>query len=296
MTKAEVGWDLYRSFLAVLDEGSLSGAARALGLTQPTLGRQIAALEQALGLALFTRSQSGLLPTEAALALRGHAEAIRNTAAALARMAGGLGAEVRGAVRISASEVIGIEVLPPILAALRQAHPQLELELVLSSRLQDLVHREADIAVRMVAPRQDVLMASRVGEVPLGLVAREDYLQRRGVPKRIADLGRHDIIGFDTETPFLRTARARFARWERTQFALRCDSDLAQLALIRAGAGIGICQLAVARRDPQLVHVLPKVFEFPLSTWVAMHSDLRDSPRCRVVFEGLVQGLRRYVG
>jgi DNA-binding transcriptional LysR family regulator len=296
MAQTDVGWDLYRSFLAVLDEGSLSGAARALGLTQPTLGRQVAALEQALGLALFTRSQSGLMPTDAALALRSHAEAMRDTAAALAREAHGFGTEVRGAVRIAASEVVGIEVLPPILARLRQAHPRLELELVLSSRLQDLVRREADIAVRMTAPQQDVLMASRIGNVPLGLVAHSDYLQRRGTPKKPADLAQHDVIGFDQETAYIRAATSRFEGWRRDRFALRCDSDLAQLALIRAGAGIGVCQLPLARRDPQLVQVLPRAVDLQLSTWVAMHADLRNSPRCRVVFDGLVQGLRAYVG
>jgi DNA-binding transcriptional LysR family regulator len=278
-----------------MDAGSLSGAARALGLTQPTLGRQMAALEQALGLALFTRSQSGLLPTEAALALRGHAEAMRDTAAALAREAHGFGTEVRGAVRIAASEVVGIEVLPPILARLRRAHPQLELELVLSSRLQDLVRREADIAVRMTAPQQDVLMASRIGDVPVGLVAHQDYLQRRGVPKNAIDLAQHDLIGFDQETAYIRAASSRFAVWRRDRFALRCDSDLAQLALIRAGAGIGICQLPLARRDPHLVQVLPRAVNLQLATWVAMHADLRNSPRCRVVFDALAQGLRAYV-
>jgi DNA-binding transcriptional LysR family regulator len=296
MTTPDVAWDLYRSFLAVLQEGSLSGAARALGLTQPTLGRQVAALEQALGLALFTRSQSGLLPTDAALALRSHAEAMRDTAAAMAREAHGFGTEVRGAVRISASDVIGIEVLPPILAGLRQAHPRLEVELVLSNRLQDLVRREADIAVRMTAPRQDVLMASHVGDVPLGLVAHRDYLRRRGTPKNAADLEQHDVIGFDQETAWIRAARKRFADWGREKFALRCDSDLAQLALIRAGAGIGVCQVPLARRDPQLVPVLPGAVDLTLPTWVAMHTDLRTSPRCRVVFDALVQGLRGYVG
>ena len=296
MNTSDVAWDLYRSFLAVLDEGSLSGAARALGLTQPTLGRQVAALEEALGLALFTRSQTGLLPTDAALALRGHAEAMRDTAAALAREAHGFGSGVRGAVRVSASEVIGIEVLPPILAGLRQAHPQLEVELVLSNRLQDLVRREADIAVRMTAPRQDVLMASRIGDVPLGLVAHQDYLRRRGTPKNAAELEHHDVIGYDQETAWIRAARTRYADWGREKFALRCDSDLAQLALIRAGAGIGICQLALARRDPQLVPVMPGAVDLRLSTWVAMHTDLRNSPRCRVVFDALVQGMRAYVG
>jgi len=151
------GWELYRSFLAVLQEGSLSAAARALGVTQPTIGRHIDALEAALGFALFTRSQHGFKPTEAALALGPHAENLALNAAALLRVAsahGGDGSAVRGTVRISASEVVGAEVLPPILTALRVAHPQLVIELVLSNRIDDLLLRQADIAIRMLRRRK----------------------------------------------------------------------------------------------------------------------------------------------
>lgn len=291
---APIGWELYRSFLAVLEEGSLSGAARALGLTQPTVGRHISALEAALGLSLFTRSQSGLLPTEAARALREDAQAMQTTAAALERTARGLGEGVRGAVRLSASEIMGVEVLPPILAAVQTAHPGLEVELVLSNRLHDLVRREADIAVRMTAPQQDVLLATRVGQVPLGLHAHASYLARRGVPATMDELTGHTLIGFDQETPFIRDARAGRPLWSREHFGVRCDSDVAQLAMIRAGAGIGICQVPLGRRDPALVHLLPDAFAMGLDTWVTMHEGLRHSPRCRVVFDALVVGLRHY--
>ena len=168
-----IGWELYRSFLGVLQEGSLSGAARALGITQPTVGRHISALEKSLGLALFTRSQTGLLPTEAALSLRSYAEAMNSTAAAFKRAADSHGEGVKGTVRIAASEVIGVEVLPPIMAGLQQKHPQLKVELVLSNRVQDLLRREADIAVRMTQPRQELLIARRVGTVALGLYAHK---------------------------------------------------------------------------------------------------------------------------
>ncbi|ABM47786.1 bacterial regulatory helix-turn-helix, lysR family protein [Burkholderia mallei NCTC 10247] len=149
---SEIGWELYRSFLGVLREGSLSGAARALGLTQPTVGRHVAALEAALRVPLFTRSSSGLMPTDVALALRAHAEAMESTADALARAATSFGEDVRGVVRISASDVVGVEVLPPIVARLRQRHPALTVELALTNRVQDLLRREADIAVRMTRP------------------------------------------------------------------------------------------------------------------------------------------------
>lgn len=291
------GWELYRSFLAVLQEGSLSGAARALGLTQPTVGRHVSALEQALDLSLFTRSAAGLQPTESALALREDAELMQSTAAALERAARGLGQAVQGAVRISASEVMGVEVLPPILSELQAQHPQLEIELVLSNRVQDLLRREADIAVRMTVPRQEALLATRVGEVPLGLHAHRRYLAQHGRPQSLAELAGHRLIGYDQETPFLRAASARLnlPAWSRERFAARCDSDLGQLALLRAGAGIGICQIALARRDPELVQLFPQQFSMALESWVVMHEGLRRSPRCRVSFDALVQGLRAYM-
>jgi len=291
-------WEHCRTFLGVLEHASLSAAARALGLAQPTVGRHVAALEKSLGLSLFTRSPSGLLPTDAALELRRHAEAMRSHAAALRRTAAGAGAGagIAGSVRISASEVVGIEVLPPILARLQTEHPRLAVELVLSNRVQDLLQREADIAVRMTAPQQEQLVARKVGEIELGLHAHADYLQRRGTPQTTAGLRAHALIGFDEETPFLRSAKHWLPVWERAAFALRADSDVAQLALIRAGAGIGICQAALAARDARLVRVLPDQFAIPLPTWLVMHEDLRQSARCRVTFDALAQGLLAYTG
>ena len=294
----EPGWELYRSFLAVLQEGSLSGAARALGLAQPTLGRHVEALEAALGLALFTRSQVGYAPTEVALALRPAAQALAAAAAALRRVAsaqGGDGQQVKGTVRISASEVVGVEVLPPILAALRRQHPALVVELSLSNRLEDLLQREADLAVRMQPPQQDVLVARRVGPIVVGLHARDDYLAGHGTPRTVEELAGHALIGFDRETAFIRKLRQQLGGLKREHFALRADSDLAQLAAIRAGLGIGFCQVGLARRDPRLKRVLARRFALPLDTWVAMHQDLRDSPRCRAAFDALASGLQAYI-
>lgn len=290
-----LSWDLYRTFLSVLTEGSLSGAARALGITQPTAGRHIAALEAALGQALFTRSQTGLLPTDAAESLRAHALAMQHTALAFERAAASHGDGVNGVVRISASEVVGVEVLPPILSALRRAHPQLTLELVPTNRIQDLLHREVDIAVRMAAPQQDALIARRVGNIDIGLHARDDYLTRYGTPSSLPELARHALIGFDQMTPFLREATRNVPLWSRDAFAFRADSDLAQLAMIRAGYGIGGCQVPLARRDARLVRVLPNAFRFKLPTWVTMHEDLRQSARCKAVFDALVAGLSTYM-
>jgi len=292
---SNLNWELYRTFLAVLTEGSLSGAARALGITQPTAGRHVEALEAAFGQPLFTRSQTGLLPTEAASALRGYAEAMRSTAAALERAAVSHGAAMKGVVRISASEVISVEVLPPVIAQLRRAHPGIVVELVATNRVQDLLQREVDIAVRMTRPLQEMLVARRIGAVDVGLHARDDYLAEHGSPSTLADLADHALIGFDEPTPFLRAAAKQFPQWRRETFAIRTSSDVAQLAMIRAGCGIGFCQAGVARRDARLVRVLADLCAFELDTWVTMHEDLRSSPRCRAVFDALVQGLGAYI-
>ena len=294
-TDAEPGWELYRTFLAVLEEGSLSGAARALGIAQPTAGRHVEALERALGFALFTRSQQGFAATEAALALRPHALALRSTTAALLRVAASQGDGVRGVVRVSASEIVGVEVLPPILVELRRRHPALTIELVLSNALVDLLRSDADIAVRMVRPTQEALVARHVGAVEIGLHARRSYLAQHGTPTRPDELVAHTLVGFDRETPFLRSMRAAAGPLQRRAFALRSDSDLAQLAALRAGYGIGFCQVGIARADRRLVRVLPDAFSLRLDTWIAMHEDLRESARCKAVFDALVGGMSEYI-
>lgn len=289
-----IPWELYRTFLGVLTEGSLSGAARALGITQPTVGRHVTALEKALKLVLFTRSQAGLLPTEAALALRVHAEAMASTAAALERSAASQGDGVRGVVRITASEVVGVEVLPPIIAALRERHPDLKVELTLSNKVQDLLQREADIAVRMTAPQQEQLIARHVGRIELGLFASQRYVAQHGLPDSMAALAGHAVIGYDQVTAYVRSASKAAAWFKRELFSLRADSDLAQLALIRSGAGIGICQVPLAQRAPALIRILPDQFSMQLDTWITMHEDLRNSPRCRVTFDALVAGMLQH--
>ncbi|ULR91388.1 LysR family transcriptional regulator [Comamonas sp. B21-038] len=291
----EIGWELYRSFLGVLDAGSLSGAARAMGIAQPTVGRHVVSLEKALGVTLFTRSQTGLLPTEAALALQPLAQAMQRAATALQRAAKSQGSGIQGTVRVTASEVIGQEVLPPLLAQLQDTYPDLTVELVLTSRVQDLLQREADIAVRMTQPRQEQLIARRVGVIPLGLHAHKRYLEKHGTPASLADLTQHALIGFDEETPFVRAARKAFPIWSRENFALRTDNDMAQMALIRAGYGIGVCQVNLAAREPNLVNILPGSIPLSLETWITMHEDLRNNPSCKVTFDALLTGLKSYI-
>ncbi|MES2449377.1 MAG: LysR family transcriptional regulator [Pseudomonadota bacterium] len=289
-----IDWERQRAFLAVLREGSLSAAARALSVAQPTVRRRIEELEAMLGTPLFTRSSGGLTATEAALALREHAEAMGMAADAFVR-AGSAGArEIAGTVRVSASEVVAVEVLPPMLAVLRRLHPALVIELSPSNRNEDMLRREADIAIRMVRPTQNALVARRIGAVPLGLHARAEYLAAHGTPKTFEEVRAIGIIGVEHDNPVLRSLQARYAL-SFADFIFRTDSDLAQLAAIRAGIGIGICQVPLAARDPRLVRVLPDAFDIDLDTWVVMHEDMRGVARIKVTFDHLAEGLIDYL-
>lgn len=293
MAKHEPGWELYRSFLAVMREGSLSGAARTLGMTQPSLGRHMRELEDALGVPLFARSPQGLSPTDLAHELMPHAQAMASASAALRRAATTQQDAIGGVVRITASEVIGAEVLPPILAAFRQQHPGIVIELSLSNQAEDLLRRDADIAIRMVRPTQDALVARQVGHIALGLHAHKRYLQLNGRPRTVADLGKHALIGFDNETAFIRSRRPHGMPYTRENFSLRTDNDLAALGAVRAGYGIGFCQVGLARRDPELLRVLPEIV-IHLDTWVVMHEDLRRSVSARALFGCLAEALMDY--
>lgn len=293
----EPDWGLYRSFLAVAGEGSLSAAARMLGMTQPSLGRHVRELEATLGVALFTRSPQGLTLTEVGAELAEHARGMAAASAALRRAASGSRQEVRGVVRITCSEVIGGEVLPAMLAGLRRQQPGIVIELSLSDATEDLLRKDADIAVRMLRPSQGALVARRVGAIGLGLFAHRRYLKERGTPRTLADLHRHALIGFDRETPALRAMRGRVPGGEvyaREHFALRTDSPLAQLAALRAGYGIGACQRALARRERQLLPVLPEAFGLDLDTWLVMHEDQRANRRVRLVYDYLFEALAAY--
>jgi DNA-binding transcriptional LysR family regulator len=288
---SDLSWDLYRTFGAVLGEGSLSGAARRLGITQPSVARHIDALEAGLGVSLFVRTARGLSPTEAALELKPHADLLASTSAALLRTAEGRTGEVRGTVRISASEIVGTLHLPLILTDLRLKYPDLTIELVLSNSADDILQRQADIAIRMFRPTQDALVARSIGAFRLGLHAHPDYLARCGSPRTLDDLRDHTVIGYDIETPALRAFLQPWPMLQRSAFALRVDSDVAQLAAIRAGYGIGVCQTAVAAMEPKLTRVLPEAFGVDLETWIVMHEDMRTNTRCRVVFDELVERL-----
>ncbi|MBX3276123.1 MAG: LysR family transcriptional regulator [Sandaracinaceae bacterium] len=292
MSEPQPSWELYETFLEVIRGGSLSAASRSLGVAQPTVRRRVEALEAALGAVLFTRAPNGLTPTPAAEAMRPLAETMAASAGALVRSASAPMTASAGTVRLAASEIVGVEVLPPILARLRARHPAIAIELVLSNRNEDLLRRDADVAVRMVAPTQAALVARRAGEVEVGLYASEAYLASRRAPRRAAELPRHALVGDDRARSLREGLAAVGIALSPRDFALRTDSHLAQLAAVRAGVGIGPCQRPLAERDG-LLRVLPSL-AFPLGIWIVTHEELRPVQRVRAVFDHLVEALAAY--
>jgi DNA-binding transcriptional LysR family regulator len=275
--------------------GSLSGASRSLGVAQPTVRHQIEKLEEVLGVVLFTRSQTGLVPTEAAHASLPYAESMAAVAESLVRSVSAPVDAALGTVRVTCSEVVGAEVLPPMLAELRRAYPKLQIELSLTNANEDLLRREADVAVRMAQPTQSALIAKRVGVVKLGVFASEAYLADHAAPRVSGDLLRgHALVGKDRDTSFFAALAAVGLPLKRKDFALRTDSDAAYLAAMRAGVGIGMCQLPLAAGSPPLRRLLPQI-AVDLPVWVVTHEDLRASRRVSIVFEHLVASLTQYV-
>ena len=288
-----LSWDLLGAFLAVMRTGSLSAASRALGVAQPTVRRQIENLEAVLGVVLFTRSQAGLVATETAIATLPYAESMASAAEAFVRSVSAPSDAEHGTVRVTCSEVVGFAVLPPILANLGRAHPRLQIELSLSNANEDLLRRDADVAVRMAQPTQNALVAKRAGTVQLGVFATEAYLAEHPAPRSVADLRGHALIGKDRDPSFYAALAAAGVSLKRKDFALRTDSDPAYLAAIRAGIGIGMCQVPLAIGPPRLRRLLPKVVaELPI--WVVTHEDLRGSRRVSIVFDHLVRALTAY--
>ncbi|MGV6876567.1 LysR family transcriptional regulator [Pseudochelatococcus sp. B33] len=284
-----VAWDDQRIFLAVLEEGSLSAAARRLGLSHPTVRSRIEALETALGTVLFTRSVNGLTPTETAEALRGPARAMAMASDLFVRQASAPSGEVAGTVRVSVPEFMGIEVIPAMFARLRGAHPGIRIELSLSNLPADLFAQEVDVAVRTVAPKQEALVARKVASIPLGLFASRAYVDRRGSPASLAEVAEYDLIGPDRNRGDLALVGRLGAAVSRDRFVLRTDSHPAQLAAARAGLGIAVVQVPVGESDPGLVRLLPDLDIVTLETWIVTHENLARVPRVRAVFDSLVE-------
>jgi DNA-binding transcriptional LysR family regulator len=286
-------WSLWRSFGAVVEAGSLSAAARKLGLSQPTLGRHIESLEQALGVALFERTLSGLKPGETALRLY---EPVAGAARALAEaelVAEGQSATLGGTVRLTASTVISHYVLPPMLAEIRREFPAVALELVPSDSAENLLLREADIAVRMFRPTQLELVTRKLGVIPTTACAHVSYLARRGRPEKLADLLQHDLIGFDRSDLVVEALRGFGLGVARADFVVRTDSQTAYWELVKAGLGIGFAQARLIADAPGMEALLPEL-RFPLEVWLTTHRELFTSRRIRAIYDALAARFTAY--
>jgi DNA-binding transcriptional LysR family regulator len=288
-TTALFDWTLMRSFLAVLERGSLLAAARHLRSSQPTLGRHVAELERQLGAVLFERTGRGLVPTPQALSIAEHARAMGSHADAIGRALTGQSTEVAGSVRITASQIVAVHLLPPVLARLREREPGIAIEVVASNAITNLLRREADIAIRMVRPEQVALVARRIGSAAIGAFAHVDYLRRRGVPRVPGDLLRHDLIGFDQDDLIIRSFRSMGQPIHRDAFGIRSDDHLVLWQALRAGMGIGFTATWLAGREPLLQRVLPDLAIPALPVWLTVHREIRSSARIRVVYDFLAR-------
>lgn len=292
--KTHPDWSLWRSFGAVVEAGSLSAAARKLGLSQPTLGRHIEALEGDLGIPLFERTLQGLKPTETALRLYEPVAQARHALAEAELMAEGQMAELGGTVRITASTVISHYVLPPLLAGIRRDFPAVALELVPSDAPENLLLREADIAVRMFRPTQLELITKKLGVIPTIACAHRSYLERRGTPARLTDLLEHDLVGLDRSDLIITGARALGLEVTRANFTVRTDSQTAGWELIKAGLGIGFAQKRLVADAPGMVALLPEI-SVPLEVWLTTHRELFTSRRIRAIYDALAERLLAYL-
>jgi DNA-binding transcriptional LysR family regulator len=284
-------WTLMRSFLAVIERGSLLAAARHLGVSQPTLGRHVAELERQLGAVLFERTGRGLIATSAARSIADQARAMADNAEAIARTVTRQNRQLSGTVRISASPTVATHLLPTLLAEFREREPGIAIDLIASNAVSNLLRREADIAVRMLRPAQSSLIARRVGEVQFGAYARKDYLRRRGVPSKPGDLMQHDLIGLDRDDTIIRSFAKFGLRIERDSFVLRSDDHLVLWQAICAGLGIGFAATWLADREPSLERVLPDLPMPTLPVWLAVHREIRSSARIRALYDFLAKAI-----
>ena len=284
-------WTQVQAFLAVAEHGSLSAGARALGTSQPTLGRHIKSIEAALEAELFRRVPSGLELTDTGRTLLEPAQKMREAAGQIALQAAGQGDRLEGTVRITASIFTAQSAMPPIIARIRRAEPKIAIELVATDDAENLLFREADIAVRMFRPTQLEIITQHLGDLELGLYASKDYLDFAGRPKSIDDLMACDFVGYDRSERIITGMRERGIEVTRDFFKTRCDLHTVNWALVQAGCGVGFAQRNVADRDPLVEEVLSGLDIPALPVWLAAHETMRQNPRVRRVWDMLAEGL-----
>jgi DNA-binding transcriptional LysR family regulator len=295
MYMLNLDWNLLKSFASVVKEGSLSGAARVLKSTQPTIGRHIEALELELGMSLFIRSREGLIPTEYALNILPEVLSMTGSYGAFIRKISGENVDDVGTIRLAVSEVMGIEVIPDILVKFHKKYPNLKIELSISNKSVNLLKREADLAIRMSNPTQDALIAKKIGDTYVGLFCHQKYIKTYGVPPTIEALKQFHLIGPDEDQIFIDALKSSRLNIDREDFFYKTDNHIAQLNILRKGLGIGVMQTKLAENERNLVQVLKKEFNYSLPVWVVMHEDLKASKKIRTLFNFLVEEINDYL-
>lgn len=290
-SSAGFDWNRARAFLATAKEGSFSGAARALKSSQPTIGRQVAALEAELDVVLFERVGHGLVLTPTGADLVEHIRAMDEAALRVSLVAAGQSLSLDGPVCISASQITAVHTLPPILASIRDAHPGIEIEVLVTNEASDLGRREADIAIRSFRPTQPDLFARKVKDGAAHLYGSRDYLDRLGNPTTPEELSRATFIGFNRDDTLLEGLNALGLSLTQRNFGLVTENQLLQWELAKRGVGIAMMTQEVGDAEPLVRRALPDLPAFPIPMWLTTHRELGTSRRMRVVFDLLLEGL-----
>ncbi len=285
----DIDWALLHSFLAVLDKGSLVAAARTTGLSQPTLGRHIDALEAQLGVSLFERGGRGLQPSQAALSVAPLVRQMQTAADALMMQLNHAASQFRGTVRLSCSRDVAAYCIPLLLPELKLAAPQIQIEIIAADEQSNLLRREADIALRLARPTQTGLITKKLGDLPFGVYAHVRYLALHGTPQVPADLLGHSLIGFDRVDAIIQGFAKQGFVINPSQFAVRTDDTVTYWETVRSGFGIGFMASHIAALDPQVLRVLPNMPMPALPVWLTTHREVRGNANIRWVYDFLAQ-------
>jgi len=284
-------WNQARAFLVTAEEGSLSAAARALGLTQPTLSRQVASLEEALGVTLFERTSRALVLTQSGVELLAHFRTMGDAANSISLAATGQSQAVTGHVLISATDLMARYLLPPVLKNLRRTAPDLQIEIIASNELSDLRRREADIAIRHSRPKDETLFAKRLHDKKAHLFASKEYLDEVGRPETLADLEKLTFVGFDQPELRLGLMASRGVNLTTANFNFSTSSATLALELVRQGFGIGLLPTEISEHCPELENPYSEFEPISIETWLVAHRELKTNLRIRVVFDLLAEGI-----
>lgn len=284
-------WNRARAFLVTAEEGSLSAAARALGMTQPTLSRQVDALEEELSLVLFERAGRGLILTPSGMELLEHVRGMGEAASRLSRAASGHSQSIEGTISIAASEAYSALILPPIIAGLRQAYPGITVEIVASNSTSDLVRREADIAIRHVGSSQSDLIVKKIRDDEMYFYAAHSYRAKLGNPRVFADLADADFLAFSSNDPMISVLKTLGLSATKRNFPIICDNHLVQWQLVKQGVGIGGITKDIGDAEPLVCRIIPDAAPIMVPMWLVTHRELHTSKRVRAVFDFLAAAL-----